>query len=97
SNAMQSDIYVYDLDNKELFNLTSDIFSEYDPKWGPKSRKIYFSSDRGEFINSKNIPEDFEIYYHNYKQLDLYSVDFETYEIERITDWEFSNEKSVVV
>lgn len=97
SNAAQSDIYVYNLEDKELYNLTSDIFSESDPKWSPDNERIYFSSDRGKYVKPDSIPEDFEIFYHNYRQLDLYFVDIETLNIERITDWELSNEKSAVV
>jgi Tol biopolymer transport system component len=95
-NSMQSDIYVYDFKNETLDNLTSDIFSDFDPSWSPDGTKIFFSSDRGE-PDSRYHADDFMMFDHNFKQLDLYMIDFESREIERITNWEFSNEKSVVV
>ncbi|MBM4170752.1 MAG: biopolymer transporter Tol [Ignavibacteria bacterium] len=95
-NSMQSDIYVYDLKSETLDNLTSDIFSDFDPSWSPDGTKIFFSSDRGEPESRYHI-NDLMIFDHNFKQLDLYVIDFESREIERITNWEFSNEKSVVV
>ena len=96
SNSSCSDIYVYNLKTKELFNLTSDLFSDSDPKWAPDSKTIYFSSDRGKYISHAQLDENFKIYEHDYRQLDLYAINSETLGIQRITDWELSDEKSVV-
>ncbi len=96
-NAAQSDIYVYNFDTKKITNITDDIFTDSQPSWGPNSEKIYFSSDRGEYLTSFMLPENFNIFEHNYKQLDLYQTDLHTNKITRLTDWEFSDEKSVVV
>lgn len=96
ADAQQSDIFVYDLNKKELQNLTGDIFSESDPRWASDSKSVFFSSDRGRFTDPTKIPENFDIYYHNFRQLDLYSIDVETLRITRLTDWEYSDESSVV-
>lgn len=96
-NASQSDIYVYNFDTKKVTNVTDDIFTDSQPSWGPNSEKIYFSSDRGEYLTPFMLPESFNIFEHNYKQLDLYQTDLNTNKITRLTDWEFSDEKSVVV
>lgn len=92
-NEKQSDIYVYDFEKKQLINVTNDIFSDTDPKWTPDGTKIIFSSDRQEFTEPDMIPDDFMMSNHNYKQLDLYMVDVDSYKIERITDWDLSNER----
>ncbi|MGK9476607.1 peptidase MA family metallohydrolase [Melioribacter sp. OK-6-Me] len=92
-NEKQSDIYCYDFDKKQLINVTNDIFSDTDPKWTPDARKIIFSSDRREYINPDMIPSDFMMSNHNYSQLDLYIVDVDSYKIDRITDWDLSNER----
>ncbi|MCF8241160.1 MAG: biopolymer transporter Tol [Melioribacteraceae bacterium] len=97
NDANQSDIYYYDLEKKNLVNLTNDIFSDFDPSWGPLSDMILFASDRGEYVNQNEIDENFIMYEHNYKQLDLYSVKIQSAKITRITDWEYSDEKSAVV
>lgn len=95
-NSVQSDIYVYYLNTKELVNLTSDIFSDSEPNWSVDNNHVFFSSDRGSYIDQTKVPENFDIYYHQYNKLDLYSVDLENYKITRLTDWEYSDETSAI-
>lgn len=92
----QSDIYVYDLETKKLVNLTNDIFSDSDPHFSHDSKAIYFSSDRGDYTELASREYFLDIINHNYRQLDLYRIDIETREIQRITDLPHSNETSVV-
>ncbi len=96
-NNTQSDIYIYSFDENELTNLTNDIFSDADPSWSPDAKTIYFSSDRGEFLEEKDAGVDFEIYNHNFHQLDLYRIQLDNKKIERLTDWELSSERAPVV
>ncbi|MEN8192246.1 MAG: biopolymer transporter Tol [Bacteroidota bacterium] len=96
-DAKQSDIYVYNLDEKSLNKITNDIFTDVGPVWGPKGEMIFFSSDRGEILDSSMIDENFNIYNHNYKQLDLYQNNLATNHLTRLTDWESSDEKSPVI
>lgn len=92
----QSDIFIYDLETKKLTNLTNDIFSDSDPHFSHDSKAIFFSSDRGDYTELASREYFFDIINHNYKQLDLYRIDIETREIQRITDFPNSNETSVV-
>ncbi|MDZ7766747.1 MAG: peptidase MA family metallohydrolase [Melioribacteraceae bacterium] len=94
NNTQQSDLYLYDLEKKELRNLTSDVFSESDPRWGVDNKTVFFSSDRGKFTDPTKIPDNFDIYYHNFRNLDLYSIDTETLKVTRLTNWELSDETS---
>jgi Tol biopolymer transport system component len=96
-NSEQSDIYVYDLSNQELRNITNDIFSDFDPVWTPDGKKIIYSSDRNNSLKGSKIPNDFMIQDHNYFNIDLYIIDIESREIDRITDFPLSSEKSAVV
>lgn len=96
-DATQSDIYIYNFDTEKVTHVTDDIFTDSQPSWGPNSKKLYFSSDRGEFLTPFMLPDSFNIFEHDYKQLDLYQTDLLTNKITRLTDWEFSDEKSVVV
>lgn len=96
-NAEQSDIYVYDFTSKKVTNITNDIFTDSQPSWGPKSENIFFSSDRGKYLYTQMLPEDFNLFNFNYKQLDLYSTNFSTNKIIRLTDWDKSDEKNAVV
>lgn len=95
-NSVQSDIYVYYLNTKELVNLTSDIFSDSEPNWSVDNNHVFFSSDRGGYVDQTKVPENFDIYFHPYNKLDLYSVDLENYKITRLTDWEYSDETSAI-
>ncbi len=97
SNNKQSDVYIYNFEKKELVNVTNDIFTETDITWMPDCKGIIFSSDRGEYTNISKAPKDFEIYNHNFRQFDLYKMDLLSKQINRITDWKYSNEKSAVV
>ncbi len=96
-NAQQSDIYVYDLSTQELRNITNDIFSDFDPVWTPDSKKIIYSSDRTGNTKGSKIADDFMMQDHNYFNIDLYIIDIESREIDRITDFPLSSEKSAVV
>jgi WD40 repeat protein len=40
------DLYVYTVEDKELYRLTDDIYDDRDPAWSPKGDVIVFSSDR---------------------------------------------------
>jgi TolB protein len=42
------DVYLIDVDNRELRRLTSHEGGEYSPAWSPDGRKIFFVSDREE-------------------------------------------------
>jgi Tol biopolymer transport system component len=92
----QSDIFIYDLETKKLTNLTNDIFSDSDPHFSHDGKAVFFSSDRGDYTGLASREYFFDIINHNYKQLDLYRIDIDTREIQRITDLPNSNETSVV-
>ena len=47
------DIFVYDLNDKQLTNLTQDFVSDYEPSWTLDSKSILFSSERGNIIELK--------------------------------------------
>ncbi|MFO8234014.1 MAG: S41 family peptidase [Bacteroidales bacterium] len=42
----EQDIFIYNIDEKESFNLTRSGITEQSPYWSPDGRYIYFSSDR---------------------------------------------------
>lgn len=86
NSTYQSDIWVYDLKTHETRNLTADVFSDAEPAWSPDSRSVFFTSDRRHFVTGVEIPEDFDIFNHDYSQMDLYRVDVESGAITRLTD-----------
>jgi Tol biopolymer transport system component len=95
NKGQQSDIFVYDLNTKELKNLTNDIYSDSDPTWSPDGKTVYFSSDRGANIEATRANVDMAN--HDYSQLDVYSIDLGSQKINRLTSSLNSDETSTVV
>ncbi len=91
-NNRQSDIYVYDLKNKVLANLTNDIFSDSDPSWSPDSKKIYFVSDRGDYLTKSEAPKDFKMWNYDFNQGHVYSIDVATGLVARLTSQELGED-----
>ncbi|WP_131537946.1 peptidase MA family metallohydrolase [Pedobacter nototheniae] len=50
----QSDIFSYNLDTKQVTQITNDEYSDYAPSYSPDGKKLVFSSDRAA-IQNKNI------------------------------------------
>ncbi|WP_216657837.1 DPP IV N-terminal domain-containing protein [Sphingobacterium shayense] len=46
-----SDIFTYDLNSKELLQLTNDKYSDFQPSFSPDGKHIVFSTDRVSFDN----------------------------------------------
>lgn len=90
----QSDIYIYDLDSKELSNLTDDIYSDSDPTWSADGSMIYFSSDRDSANDRAGAPGAGEEFKEFNFQKDIFSCTVGGREIRRITDLPFSDETS---
>lgn len=54
----QSDLYMYNLEDKELSQLTDDIYSDYQPSFSHDGTKLVFASDRTTYdkSNGQTIP-----------------------------------------
>jgi Tol biopolymer transport system component len=85
TNGKQSDVYFYNMNTKELENLTNDIFSDYNPACTPDGKYVYFCSDRGDYLNSSMIPSDYKIFDNDFKTSDIYRINLSSKEIERVT------------
>jgi Tol biopolymer transport system component len=82
-NAKQSDIWTYDIDAKRLEQITDDKFSDLDPTWSRDGKKIYFTSDRGNYTDLNSIPEKFNMAKYNYSEKALYVYDLDTKTLNR--------------
>jgi Tol biopolymer transport system component len=40
------DLYIFDLETRQLTRLTSDAFADYDPEWSPNGRELAWVTDR---------------------------------------------------
>ena len=88
----QSDVYVYDISNKKTVNLTDDIFSETDPSWSPDGKTIYFASDRGRYLDRRQMGDKFKIWNHDFSRSSLYSLSVSSGIISRISKSDSSEE-----
>ena len=92
-NYDAGNIYIYDFETGKVEKLTDDIFSDHDPRWSFDGKKIYFSSDRDSIAALRSDYHGYEMYRHNYDQVDLYEVDVATKAVRRLTNYPFSDEK----
>lgn len=83
-----SDIYIFNISTNRYRNMTKDDFSDLRPQWSPQGNRIAFVSDRGRFIDprDKNTVRMQEVNYDNH---DIYTLDVESKEIQRVTQTEF--------
>jgi len=93
----QTDIYTYTFETKEVKNLTDDIFTDRDPCWSHDGKLIFFASDRNSYKTIQDATKGFKIYNHDYSQTEIYSLEVETGQVNRITDMPNSNETSPIV
>lgn len=85
SNNGQSDIYVYDVETGNLQQITNDIFSDYQPSWSADGKRIAFVSDRGNYVDTELLPDDFRMFKYDFHNQDIYIMDADGNNLERIT------------
>ena len=79
-----SDIYIYDIDKKEHYNLTSDIYSDSEPSWSPDGNSIAFVSDRKNAFN-KSVSTSQDMISVDYDSKDIYIIDVKTKSLNQVT------------
>ncbi|MBU3742211.1 MAG: hypothetical protein FGM24_07985, partial [Candidatus Kapabacteria bacterium] len=81
----RSDIFLWRPGSKTVRQLTNDVFSDFDPTWAPDSKTIYFLSDRGDWIGDGQPPVDHRMWRHDVSQMDIYRINIDSANIDRIT------------
>jgi Tol biopolymer transport system component len=74
-NSKQSDIFVYNLNDKKLRRITNDPFSDGDPTWSADGTRIYFSSDRESYTDEDTIPANLKMQKVDYTKKNMYVYD----------------------
>ncbi|MCB5279225.1 MAG: BamA/TamA family outer membrane protein [Candidatus Cloacimonetes bacterium] len=78
---MQTDIYIYNIENQDLQQLTNDSFYDAQPRFSPDGTRIVFSSERNEDPQS-----------HRYGYFANYSMDIFEYRLPSSSLWQITNE-----
>ncbi len=82
-----SDIFVYTLESGDLQNITDDIFSDSEPSWSPDGKRIAFVSD---YCDCSSTAESIHMAELDYSQTDIYTIDLNSGERQRITDTDYN-------
>ncbi len=87
NDGMASDIYIFEVDTKSLTNITNDVFSDDQVSWHPNGNSLIFISDREDVlhIGMKRLPNN-----HNPDQIDIYTLNIETNNMNRISKTDFT-------
>ena len=85
TGGVQSDIFLYELESKQLRRLTSDIFTDVTPRWTPDSKTVYFISDRTKYLSGFESTKNFDMWDHDVDSRDVYRIDIVGGSIERVT------------
>jgi len=69
------DIFIYDIENENVSNLTNDVFTDKEPAWDSDSEHVYFISNRGDKLNLNTYKLDYNQWDNDsFYQFDMYRI-----------------------
>ena len=83
-----SDVFIYDLDNDSLEQITNDVFSDVQVSWSPDGLELLLVSDRQNNVSSVNYDYLSTINF-NFDSYDIYNIDSEN-DISRLTNTDYN-------
>jgi len=84
-----SDVFVYNLDNDELTQLTNDTYSDIQISWSPDGKELLLVSDRGNNIAKKSHTDIISIIGSDFDNNDIYTLDLNG-QLERLTNTSYN-------
>lgn len=95
SQTGKSDLYLYEFSSKKTQRLINCPFSELLPQWSSDSKSLYFISDRADNLNSE--VGSIKMWEVDHSKTDIYSIDINTKQINKISNIEDGNISSIAV
>lgn len=96
-NAKQSDIWIYNLKTHKTERVTDDLFMDGEPKWSSDGKKIYFSSDRGNYTHLRILNDNFDIDDYPNTPNSLYVYDINEKSLTKFSNNDYANESQLLV
>ena len=90
NNGMQSDVYIYNLDEDKLLNVTNDIYSDMQVSWINNQEALLFVSDRQNNIITNTSLDIISLFNTDFSNTDIYKYDLNLEKIIRLTDTDYN-------
>ena len=84
-----SDLAVIDISTGKVTLLTTDHFDEADPSWSSDSRRLVFTSNRGDYDTISNKDNDDSSLMQRLKESDIFEIDVNSKHVRPLTDDRF--------
>ncbi|MBI64888.1 MAG: hypothetical protein CMG64_01150 [Candidatus Marinimicrobia bacterium] len=97
NNGMQSDVYIYNINNQNLTNLTNDKFSDSQVSWTSDGVNLLFVSDRLDNIIPHTSLDVLSLFDYDYSNSDIYKFNITNNEIIRLTNTPFNESYPISV
>ncbi|MDP8240188.1 MAG: hypothetical protein P9X24_13950 [Candidatus Hatepunaea meridiana] len=82
----QSDIVTLEVETGQLYYVTHDIFDVADPSWSYDSKRLLFTSNRGDYKINESLPTGQDMSDYDFENFDIYEINIETHILKRITN-----------
>jgi Tol biopolymer transport system component len=84
-----SDIIAVDVASGETQSVTNDIWDDADPSWAPDSRRLLFTSNRGDNLSPTSPAPGQTLFGQPFEEFDIYEIELASGDIHRLTSDKF--------
>ena len=88
NNGAQSDVYIYNINDDSLSNITNDIYSDMQVSWISNEESLLFISDRENNIKPNVSLDILSLFDKDFSRTDIYKYNINSKKITRLTNTE---------